>query len=114
MGPGLNQRQSGKLARSFRVEARGRGGKFRETKKNIPNFTKALTGSPNSFLIQTGKNKFRSLVDSGAEVSLVHRRVYRSALTKKSAYLQSVNGGHLKIDGCVTLTLKVGGDRNKT
>ncbi|MES9994030.1 MAG: retropepsin-like aspartic protease [Candidatus Thiodiazotropha sp.] len=72
-----------------------------------------MTGSPNSCLIQLGKSKFRTLVDSGAEVSLMHRRVYRSlkdkpALVKKTARLQSVSGGCLKIDGYVTLTFKIG------
>ena len=57
-----------------------------------------LTGSPNSCLIQIGKNKYRSLVDSGAEVSLIHRRVYQAlkkkpTMVKKNARLQSVMAG---------------------
>ena len=48
----------------------------------------------------------------------MHRRVYKSLkkkppLIKRSANLQSVNGGHLKIDGCVTLTFKVGSKEMK-
>ena len=46
-------------------------------RNKIPTFNIVFTGSPNSCLIQEGKNKFRSLVDSGAEVSLIHRRVFR-------------------------------------
>ncbi|MET0107142.1 MAG: retropepsin-like aspartic protease [Sedimenticola sp.] len=64
-------------------------------------------------MIQIGKNKYRSLVDSGAEVSLIHRRVYQALknkpkLFKKNARLQSVNGGSLKVDGCISLTFKIG------
>ena len=59
-----------------------------------------------------GKNKNRSLLDSGAEVSIMHRRVYRAlkqkpVLIKKVVQLQSVNGGLLKIDGFVTLSCKI-------
>lgn len=59
-----------------------------------------------------GKNKFRSLVDSGAEVSLIHRPVYKSLtkkpkLLKRNAGLQSVNGGFLEIDGYINLSFKI-------
>ena len=58
------------------------------------------------------------MVDSGAEVSLLHRRVYNALAKKppvvrKPARLQSVNGGHLKIDGCVTVTFKIGNTETK-
>ena len=60
-----------------------------------------------------GKNKYRSLLESGAEVSIMHRCVYsalkqKPVLIKKVALLQSVNGGLLKIDGFVTLSCKIG------
>ena len=69
--------------------------------------------SPNSCLIQIGRNKFRSLVDSAAEVSLMHTRVYQSLkkkppLVRKIANLQSVSGTCLKHDGYVTLSFKIG------
>lgn len=59
-----------------------------------------------------GKNKFRSLVDSGAEVSLIQRRVYKSLtkkpkLLKRNAGLQSVNGGFLETDGYINLSFKI-------
>ena len=46
-------------------------------------------------------------------MSMMHRRVYQSLkkkpkLIKRFARLQSVNGGQLKIDGCVNLTFKIG------
>ncbi|MCG8045974.1 MAG: retropepsin-like aspartic protease [Candidatus Thiodiazotropha endolucinida] len=64
-------------------------------------------------MIRIGKQQFRSLVDSGAEVSMMHTRVYRSLkikppLVKKEAELQSVNGTCLKLDGYVTLTFQIG------
>ena len=46
-------------------------------------------------------------------MSLMHSRVYRSLkkkppLVKKFARLQSVSGGQLKIEGCATITFKIG------
>ena len=73
-----------------------------------------LAGSPNSCVIKIGKTKFRSLVDTGAEVSLMHRRVYDSLLVKpklqfKRINLSGVSGGALKIDGCINLKFTIGG-----
>ena len=50
--------------------------------EDIPIYKINLAGSPNSCIITIGKNKFRSLVDTGAEVSLMHRRVYDSLKVK--------------------------------
>ena len=74
----------GKLDSSSHVEANA--GEI-----NIPTFSIALAGSPNSCIIKIEHKKYRSLVDSGAEVSLMHRRVYQSIknapkLTKKKAF----------------------------
>ena len=33
-----------------------------------------VSGSPNSCLVKIGKQRFRTLVDTGAECSLMHRR----------------------------------------
>ena len=73
-----------------------------------------LAESPNSCIIKIGKNKFRSLVDTGAEVFLMYRRVYDSLKIKpklqhKKINLNSVSGDALKIDGCINLTSTVGG-----
>ena len=50
--------------------------------EDIPTYKINSAGSPNSCIIKIGKNKFRSLVDTGAEVSLMHRRVYDSLKVK--------------------------------
>jgi hypothetical protein len=57
--------------------------------------------------------KFRALVDSGAEVSLIHSRVFVSLkdkpkVFKKKAHLQSVNGQALNIEVCANITIKIG------
>ena len=54
--------------------------------------------------------KLRALVDSGAEVSLIHSRVFASLkdkpkVFKKKAYLQSVSGQALNIEGCANITI---------
>jgi hypothetical protein len=56
---------------------------------------------------------FRALVDSGAEVSLIHSRVFvnlkdKPKVFKKKAHLQSVNGQALNIEGCANITIKIG------
>ena len=73
---------------------------------DIPSYKINLTGSPNSCIIKIGKNKFRSLVDTGAEVYLMHRRIYNSL---KVINLSSVSGDALKIYGCTNLTFSIGG-----
>ena len=60
------------------------------------------------------QQKFRSLVDTGAECSLMHRRVYdnlknKPKLLKKSVNLQSANGTQLQVDGCVNVHFRIGG-----
>ena len=35
-----------------------------------------ISGSPNSCLVKIGKQRLRALADTGAECSLMHRRVY--------------------------------------
>ena len=61
-----------------------------------------------------GKQKYRALVDSGAELSLMRRSVYNNLsnkpkLFKKNICLQSVSGQALKINGCVNLTFLIKG-----
>lgn len=55
-------------------------------------------------------------MDTGAEVSLIHRRVFDKLkdsyeLEKQKVNLQAINGGKLQVDGCVTFTFKLGGQR---
>ena len=78
------------------------------------NFSIKLAGSPNSCVIQLGKQRYRALVDTGAEVSLVHRRVFDKlkhgyVLGKQKVNLQAVNGNKLQVDGCATVKFKLGG-----
>ena len=80
----------------------------------LPHFKISLAGSPNSCIIRISKDEFRTLVDAGAEVSLMHRRVYDSLkikprLQRRKACLISVSGESLQVDGCVHLTFSIGG-----
>ena len=63
----------------------------------MPTFKIELAGNPNSCIIKINKQRFCALLDFGAEVSLIHTRVYNSLkekpkLKKQSAFLQSVKG----------------------
>ena len=78
------------------------------------NFSINLAGSPNSCVIQLGKQRYRALVDTGAEVSLVHRRVFDKLeqgydLGQQKVNLQAVNGNKLQVDGCAIIKFKLGG-----
>lgn len=70
-------------------------------------------GCPNSCLVKIEKHKYRTLVDTGAEVSLIHQRVYESMkykpkLVKKNINLQTVSGVPLNVTGCINLTFSIG------
>ena len=74
-------------------------------------FSVNLAGSLNSCVIQINRQRYRVLVDTGAEVSLIHRRVFDKFkdsynLEKQKVNLQAVSGGKLQVDGCVTITFK--------
>ena len=74
----------------------------------------SVSGSPNSCLVKIGKQRYRTLVDRGAECSLTHRRIYdqlknKSRLINKMFFLQSANGTELKCDGCITVQICIGG-----
>ena len=65
-------------------------------------------------MVFIGKQKFRCLVDTGEECSLMHCRVYDSLknkpkLHKKTVDLQSANGCSLNVDGCVNVQFRIGG-----
>ena len=56
----------------------------------------------------------RTLVDTGAECSLMHRRIYdqlknKPRLINKKVCLQSANGSELICDGCITVQVCIGG-----
>ena len=79
-----------------------------------PAFIKALNGNPNTCLLKIEKQTFRALIDYGAEVSLMHPHVYNSLKIKpklqtKKAYLHSVNGDALQVDGIVDMPFEIGG-----
>ena len=68
-------------------------------KGNSPqeNFKINVSGSPNSCLLKIGKQRYRTLVDTGAECSLMHRRINdqlknRPKLVNRKVCLQSANG----------------------
>ena len=55
-------------------------------------------------------------MDTGAEVSLIQRRVfdklkYIYKLEQQKVNLQAVSGGKLQVDGCVTFTFKLWGQK---
>ena len=63
-----------------------------------------LMGNPNSCIIKINKQKFCVLLDSGVKVSLIYARVYNSLKEKpklkQNAFLQSVKGDSIDVDGC--------------
>lgn len=80
----------------------------------MPVYKIALAGNPNSCMIKIGKTNFRTLVDSGAEVSLMHQRVFQNLkdkpkLIRKRVHLQSVNGNSLKVIGCTDINFEMRG-----
>ena len=50
--------------------------------KYYQNYSLKISGNPHSCLVKIGKQKYRTLVDTGAEVSLMHRRVYDQLVPK--------------------------------
>jgi len=60
----------------------------------------------NSCLIKIGQQSYRALIDSGAEVCLIHKRVIdqlkiHSKIGSNTINLQSVSGGNISVLGCV-------------
>lgn len=85
-----------------------------EREQSTPTYVISVAGNPNSCLIKIQKQKVRGLLDTGAEVSLMHRRVFDSLKVKpkllnKKANLQSVNGEALSVDGCANVAFEIGG-----
>lgn len=72
-------------------------------------------GSPNSVLIKVNNKRFRSSINTGAELCLINSKIfhtlpnaYVSKLKKSDVHLQSVNWGSLEIEGKVDLTFQLG------
>ena len=72
-----------------------------------------LAGNPNSCIININKQKCRALLlDSGAEVSLIHTKVYKSLknkpkLKKQTMLLQSVKMDSIDVDGCALIEYEI-------
>ena len=84
---------SGKLVGSLHEEAGGE--KNNESKK--PVFKISLAGNPSSCVFKIGKRKYRTLIDSGAECSLISKRAYQNLLNRPKLFknipcLQAANG----------------------
>ena len=83
-----------------------------ENKKNMPRYKIELAGNPNSCIIRINNQKYHALLDSGAEVSFVHSRIYnclrhKPKLKKQNALLQSVKGDSIDVDGCALLKYEI-------
>ena len=98
---------SGKLASPVRDEAAGQEGEPERT------FSIAVAGSPKCVVIKVEKRTCRSLVDTGAEVSLISGKAFQNLkdkpkVEKDNVSLQSVNGDSLRISGRISLPFKIG------
>ena len=74
----------------------------------------AMENTPSSILIKIQGVRHRALIDSGAQLSIMHKKVYDSLkykgeLKRKNLHLTSVSGTPLKVDGTANITFKVGG-----
>ena len=83
----------------------------RSKKKEV--FKVSETGNPNSCVVEINKTRWRALVDTGAEVSLISESMY--SRLRKPPKLKVVNqelqgaGGHsLSVKGVITLTFRLG------
>ena len=102
---------SKKRARPPTLESKVGPGKKKTEKGKV--LTISLAGDPSSCLVRIGKSRFRALVDTGAEMSLIHVRAYNSLkkkfpLEKSAVRLQDVSGGMIKTIGTITVPLRVG------
>ena len=84
----------------------------------MPTFKIDLAGNPNSYIRKLNQQKFHALLDSGAEVLLIHTRIYnflneKPKLKKQNAFLQSVKGDWIDVDGCASLKYEIGREKKK-
>ena len=85
---------------------------------NMSVFHTELAGKPNSCLVKINNRKYWAVLDSGAEVSFIHTRLYnmlkvKPKLNKQSTLLQSVKGDSLDVDGCIWLNYEIGIERQE-
>ena len=71
------------------------------------------TGNPNSTIKGINNQKFRALIDSGADNGLMQRKVNNSLkgvpkLSKKKACLQMMNGDPIKVHGSISIKFQTG------
>jgi hypothetical protein len=90
---------------------------YSESYRNFSYFLgNAFGKGTHSTVIKIKKMKFRTLVDSGAEVSLIHSRIFASLkdkpkVFKKKAHLQSVSGQAFLLNfATVLITIHPGSD----
>ena len=72
-----------------------------------------LSGSPSSCIIKIENRKYRSLVDTGAEISLINEKViahlkYRPDIKPENVRISSVSGDLVKVLGKTELEIKIG------
>ena len=82
----------------------------------LPTLTINLAGNPNSAIIRINNQKFRALIDSGADTCLMHAKVYNSIkglpkLSRNKVCLQTVNGDPIKVNGCVNIKFQIGNEK---
>ena len=83
-------------------------------KGRIDQYIYSIDNSPNSVLIKLETFQLRCLLDTGAERTLMHERVYnmlkyKPPLNKKKIVLQSANGSEVHVLGAVNASFKIGG-----
>ena len=77
-----------------------------------------LVGNLSSCIVKINKQRFRSLVDTGAMCSLLDRKIYDRIkslpkLSNKKVHLQSVNGSPLSVHGSIEILIEIGGVKVK-
>lgn len=76
-------------------------------------FTISLAGNPNSCIVKIGNIRIMSLMDTGADISLINKRIWQNIKNKPKLIcelpcIKSVNGDSLKIEGCSNFEFKIG------
>jgi predicted aspartyl protease len=81
-------------------------------KEKQKSFSVGMLGRPKSVSIDIGKQRFRCLVDTGAEVSVIHERVFRQikglVLKRSNMSILSATGSSLKVAGTTVINFKLG------
>ena len=68
--------KTGKLGHSLHKEVNAKSTHNIKGNSLHENFKINVSSSPNSCLLKIGKQRYRALVGTGAECSLMHRRIY--------------------------------------